>query len=399
MYHLRQWSFYLTVLAMPLVFAALGAFPQLRSAAQETPLPSVETVFNMNSAELTVPVGYIDQSGLIDPDAEENPDQFKAYLDEEDALKALHDGEIESYYIISADYLASGQVVQYSLNPQLLDDTDGAVRRLLRDNLLQSLDDPVLAARVVNPVEFVREGPPAPVFRFMPADLDTRRLITAGLVVALFVYVINVGGNLLLRALQIEVRASVLEIMVVSTTPGQFIGGKLLGLTTLTLAQAGLTLTAGALVYGRNLEETGPAALPMLALAMSIPYLVLGFLAYCGGVLGVAALWPDFRESALLLAGLRLLSLTPLIGALFILPDAGSMISVGLSVLPLTSHLLMPFRLFIDEVPWWQWIFGLLLLSGWTIFWIWFSFRLFRLNGLLTGRSISPRLVWYALRS
>jgi len=393
-YHLRQWSFYLTLVMMPLLFAAVGAFPRLRQAVQDTPLPPVETVFNLGSGRLEVPVGYVDKAGIVAAEAEEA--LFHRFPDEAAAAEALAQGRIESYYVIEADYVENGRVVQYSADPQLLAETDGAVSSFLRRQLIQSLNRPQLAARLERPVALVRQGPPPQRFRFIPAELDWRKLISAGLVVGLFAYLINVGGNLLLRALQREVRAKVLEVMVVSATPEQFIGGKLLGLTGLTLAQAGLALLAGAWVYGRNPNGAGPAALPVEAL-LSLPYLLLGFLTYCGIIMGVAALWPNFRESGLLLAGLRLASLTPLIGGLFILPEADGWIAVGLTLLPLTSFLLMPFRLLLTEVSWWQWGLGLALLAGWSGLCLWLSMRLFRLHGLLTGRLASPRVIWQAL--
>ncbi len=397
-FHLRQWTFYVTILIMPVVFAAIGALPRLQNAVEETPLPSVETILNPPSEGIDVLVGYVDYSGIILTLPEFETGGFQSYPDEATATKALEQGQIENYYVIAADYLQSGQVVQFSANPQLLADTDGAVRALLRDNVLQLLNNPELAARLERPVKLIRNGPAPPVIRFLPADLDLARLISAGLVIGLFVYVINVGGNFLLRALQREVRARVLEVMVVSTTPEQFIGGKLFGLTSLTLAQAGITLLAGALVYGQNPDGSGPAALPLAVLALSVPYLILGFLAYCGGLMAIAAMWPDFRESGALLGAMRLLTLMPLIGALFILPNPDSPLSVMLTLFPITSHLLMPFRMLITTVPVWQWAGGVLLLVVWTGLWVWLSMRLFRANSLLTGRSAEPSVLWQALR-
>jgi ABC-2 type transport system permease protein len=396
-YHLRQWTFYLTIIMMPLIFAAIGAIPRLREAAEATPLPSVETILNTSSAELTAPIGYVDHADLINriPQAQKN--YLYPFPDEAAAGKALAQGQIESYYVIAADYYRSGQVTQYTLSPQLLAETDAAVRDLLRLNLLERLNDPRLAARLEDPVDLVRQGPAPPVARFIPATMDWQKLVSAILVVGFFAYVINIGGNLLLRALQREVHAHVLEVMIMSTTPFQLIGGKLLGLTALTLVQAGLTLLAGVLVYGQNPDGSGPAALPWPILILSTPYLLLGFLAYCGGIMGFASLWPNFRESGVLLGGLRLLALTPLIGALFILADVDGPLSVSLSLLPFTAHLLMPFRLLLADVPEWQWGLGLLILMLWTIFWIWLSARLFRIHGLLTGRSLTPRIIWRAL--
>ncbi len=396
-YHLRQGAFYLAVLVMPLVFAAVGAFPRLQSLASETPLASVETVFT-ESETITVPTGYVDHAGLISQVPEAQADKFYPFTDEASAAAALQGGEIESYYVIEADYIQNGGVVQYSAKPQLLAETDTAVRKLLREMLLQSLGQPELAARLAQPVVLVRPGPPPPVFRFIPADLDLGQLASAGLVAGLFAYVINVGGNLLVRALQREQRARVLEMLVVSTTPAQFIGGKLLGLTLLSLVQVGVTLLAGVLVYGQNPDGSGPSALPLNALLLSLPYLLLGYLAYSGALIGIAAIWPTFQESGPLLAMLRLLVLSPLIGVLFILPHIDGPISIVLTLLPMTSPLLMPFRLLLGTVPLWQWTLGGLFLTVWTAFWIWLSIRLFRIYGLLTGLPVTPQAVWQALR-
>jgi len=399
MYHLRQWTFYLTIMVMPLVFAAVGALPRLQNVAQEAPLPQVETVLNMPSEEIEGVVGYVDHAGLVTTLPQTQAGSFKHFATEAAAEQAMQNGTIESYYVIAADYVQSGRVVQYSADPQLLSETDGAVTALLRANLLDTLSDPALANRLQEPANLVRQGPPPPVIRFIPANLDLSRLISAGLVVGLFVYVINVGGNLMLRALQREVRARVLEVMVVSTTPEQFIGGKLLGLTALTLAQAGVTLLAGALVYGQNPDGSGPAALPLTTLALSVPYLVAGFVAYSGGIIAIAALWPDFRESGALLGAMRLLTLTPLIGGLFILPNPNGALAVGFTLFPVTAHLLMPFRMLLTVVPLWQWATGGLILTAWAAFWVWLSMRLFRAHGLLTGRAASPRVLWQALWS
>ncbi|MBI1881305.1 MAG: ABC transporter permease [Chloroflexi bacterium] len=395
-YHLRQWTFYITFLGMPLAFAALGALPQLKAATQETPLARVETIFNQPET-ITTPTGYVDHAGIVKVVPETEAVNFRTYASESEASAALRRGEIESYYVIPADYVQSGQVTQYSPVPQLLAETDGAVKKLLRENLLHSLNDPRLAARLVTPVTLTRHGPPPPAFNFIPADLDMRRLISAGLVVALFAYILNISGILMLRTFQRETQARILEVLVVSTTPEQFIGGKIAGLSTLALGQAGITLLAGTLAYGHNPDGSGPAALPGTALVLSLPYLMLGYLAYCGAMMAVAAIWPNLPESLSLVAIARLVTLSPAIGVLFILPNPSGSLAIWLSLCPLTAPLLMPFRLLLGPAPLWQWAVGIIGLLVWATFCIWLSMRLFRAHGLLTGRTVTPKAVWAAL--
>ena len=396
-YHLRQWAFYVTALGMPLLFAAVGFLPQLRSATQQIPLASVETIFSETEV-VTVPTGYVDYAGIIREVPEKQAEKFQAFPDEVTAKFALEQSEIESYYVIDADYLNNGRVTQYSNNPQLLAGVDDVVQQLLRDNLLAEFDNDALARRLEDPVNLVRHGPPPTAFSFIPADTDLRRLASAGLVLLLFTYLINVGGSLVLRSLQREVRARVLEVLIVSTTPEQFIGGKLLGLTTLTIIQGVVALAAAAFVYGRNPSGTGPAALPVTVLFLSLPYLLLGYVAYCGGMMGLATIWPNLPESGTLLAMVRLMMYLPLGGVLFIIPDPHGPFAVGLTLLPLTSPMLTPFRLLLSSMPWQQWTLGILFLAALALFSIWLSARLFRMQGLLTGRSASVEMIRAVIR-
>ncbi len=396
-YHLRQWLFYAVTLVIPLMFAAAGLLPQLQQAAEETPLASVETIFTETEV-VTVPTGYIDPAGVLQTIPTEQAEALREFSDESGALAALEQGEIESYYVIAADYVQSGQVTQYSNNPQLLSGADDVMQRMLRQNLLHRIDDPRLAHRLGDPVNLVRTGAPPPALTFIPSETDLNRLAAAGLVLLLFAYLINVGGSLILRALQREVRARVLEVLIVSATPEQFIGGKLLGLTLLTLIQGILTLGVGALVYGRDGAAFGPSALPVAAVALSLPYLLLGYVTFCGGLMGLATIWPNLPESGTLLALVRLAMFTPLIGVLFIIPDPNGPFATFLTLFPPFAPMLMPFRLLLTTVPPWQWslgLVGLLLSAGFTV---WFSARLFRMQSLLTGRPPSPGRVWAALR-
>ncbi len=395
-FHLRQWAFYITALIIPLMFAAAGLLPQLEEVTQETPIAEVETIFTETTV-VKVPTGYVDLANVIKSVPEEQAENFQEFPDEMSAIAALEAEEIESYYVIDAEYVTNGRVTQYSNNPQLLSGGDDVLQRLLRANLLSAVDDEV-AERLQQPVNLIREGPPPAAFSFIPSTTDMRELASAGLILLLFAYLINVGGSLILRSLQREVRARVLEVLIVSTTPEQFIGGKLLGLTVLTMSQGIITLVVAYFVYGNNADSFGPATLPLTTLLLSLPYLLLGYVAYCGGMMSLTTVWPNLPESGSLLAIVRLLMFTPLIGVLFILPNPDSSAAIFLTLFPLTGPLLMPFRLLLTTVPIWQWAVGAILLLALAAFSVWLSARLFRIQSLLTGRTASPKVLWSALR-
>ncbi len=393
-FHLRQWTFYLSLFVMVGIFAAAGAIPQLRQAAAESPIGDVETVFSVEET-INTATGFVDYADIllhIPPDQAEN---LIKYATEEDAEAALKLTEIQRYYVIAPDYLETGQVTEFSLDAQLIVGTDAAISLILRQNLLRQLSDQDLAARVETPSEITLDGPPIPAFNFIPPDLDTSQIAAAALVAGFFTFLINISGALLLRALQRESESRVLEIVVTSTTPTQFIVGKLLGLTVLVMTQASLTLLAGLLVYGRSpANVAGPAQLSPTLIAISLPYLLAGYLAYSGTMLCIASLVPNFSESTQLQFIVRLISIMPMMGVVFILPNADGPAAIWLTLLPFFSPLLMPFRVLITAVPLWQILLSLLIQFLWAALLIWFSARLFRLYSILTGRTPIFRAIW-----
>ena len=86
------------------------------------------------------------------------------------------------------------------------------------------------------------------------------------------------------------------------------------------LIQAGATLLVGLLVYGRNPDGLGPAAIPPGLIAIALPYVLLGYLAYSGTMLCIAAILPNLAENTQLQFFIRLASLMPMLGVVFILP-------------------------------------------------------------------------------
>ena len=393
--NLGQPAFYLSLVLMVGIFVAAGAFPRLQDAASSTPLGEVETVLN-DSNIINEPIGFVDYAEVI-VDMPEEQQGLILYADEAAAEAALAAGEIDRYYVVAADYLDSGDVQLISNNPQLINASDRGFQEVLRHNLIQSSETPQIMPRLDQPFTFEWVKQPPPTFSFIPPELDRSQLSTAALVAGLFVYLINTSGFLLLGALQRESEARIMEVLITSASTVQFLGGKILGLSLLSFLQVGLALVAGVLVYGGNPDGSGPAAIPLDILLLTLPYLVLGYLSFSSIMLAVVVLFPNLGESMQLQLLIRIIILSPLIGAIFILPNAQSNISVFLTLFPFSSPLLMPFRLFVDAVPLGQLLASLVFLVGWTGLLFYSSTRLFRANTLLTGRTPTPRALWQAL--
>lgn len=381
-FHTGQASFWLSLLLMVGMFTAVGAFPRLQEATQNSGLADIETAFS-ESEVIRTPTGLIDLASIIQTIPPEQ--NLTRFTDETTAQQALTDGMIESYYLIPADYIETGNVVEVRLTPQLVVPQDFAMQAIIRQNLLAQADTPNLAERLEQPFIIQNEGPPIPPLSFMAVGIQIESLTAAFLVTILFTFLINMSGALLLRALQREAEANVLEMIVSSTTPSQFIVGKLLGISLIILVQGSVTLLAGLLTYGQT--GTNVAELSPTFILIAIPYVLGGYVAYSGTMMCVAALWPNFAESSQLQFIVRFVAVLPIAGVLFILPDPNSTLAITLTLVPFLSPMLMPFRILLTQVAGWQLLASLLLLLAWCSGLVWLSTRLFRTQSLLTGRT------------
>jgi hypothetical protein len=104
-------SFLLTAFGLPLisglVFIALSAASGSRSASGV-----VEKVFSMERRSSPIPEGYVDPGGNVRVLPAALPaGALREFPDEISAGQALQEGEISAYYLIPADYMATGELV------------------------------------------------------------------------------------------------------------------------------------------------------------------------------------------------------------------------------------------------------------------------------------------------
>ncbi len=72
----------------------------------------------------TTPIGYVDHSGLLadplpapEPEKPMKPVPMLPFATEADARSALEAGQIQAYYVIPEDYLSSGKLALFDINP------------------------------------------------------------------------------------------------------------------------------------------------------------------------------------------------------------------------------------------------------------------------------------------
>jgi len=391
-------SFLFVAVGLPLigalVFFGAGALsrssPELISGAGdggETP-----------GAAASRPTGYVDLAGLVRALPPDIPaDSLQTYPDEAAAASALAAGEISSYSVVPADYVATGQLllVKPDPNPITGDPQAWRMRWVLLVNLLGG--DTTLAQRVFNPMQ-VHATSLAP---------DTERDPNSPLAFAvpyatlmIFYMVILMASSLLLNSINGEKKNRVMEILMVSITPREMLAGKILGLGVAGLLQTVIWTVTGYAVLrlgGQALSLPAGFELPASILVWGLVFFLLGYLVYSSFMAGLGALAPSLREAS----QATFVIIAPLMIPLFfinqLISEPNGPLATAFSLFPLTAPITMMARLAAGDVPWWQPPLAAVLLAITAYLAMRAVAGMFRAQTLLSGQEFSVARFFAAL--
>jgi ABC-2 type transport system permease protein len=228
-----------------------------------------------------------------------------------------------------------------------------------------------------------------------PASLAEK--ITAGLVIGVMLFGIFTGAAYQFVAITGEKQLRVTEMVISAVTPQQWIDGKILGVSAYALAFTFTTVTGILLFVFVSLAFGSGWTIPM---EVTNPFIILslillglgGFLLWNTVFAAVSATVNDPNTSAR--GTLLLAPFAPAIFAIFAYKNPDSIGMQILSIVPFTSPAVLPARLVLTEVAWWEVAVALLLLA----LSIWFfrsaSGKIFRLGMLMHGKEPSFKEVW-----
>ncbi len=385
-------SFQLTAFGLPLISALLfAAFSLLNRSAPG----AVSGILNPAQPSLTFPEGFVDQSGLIEtiPDYV-SEDNLRAYQDEASAKSALLSGEISAYYLIPEDYLASGQVVFVSIDFNPMDAFRGGalIDQVLQVNLLEGnihLADIVtnpfaLQVMIQNPSNRLNQD--SPLVFFVPYS-----------VMLLYYMLILMSAGFLVSSLNKERENRMLEIMLVTVTPRQLLGGKFIGLGLMGLLVNFLWVGSayGLMVLsGSTFQLPAEFQLAPYILVWGVVYFLLGYAVYASLLGAVGAMLPNLRETSQATMVVILPMIIPLMFISILIAQPNSLLAVGLSLFPLTAPVTMMLRLTIITVPAWQLLLSVVILLLTAMFILRTVASMFRAQTMLSGHPLSLRNIY-----
>lgn len=332
--------------------------------------------------------GFVDYSGRIKSIPPGNENLITQFNSEEEAIQALHSGEISAYYLIPKDYLTSGEIfyIRPDFNPLSAESASSPIYALVAYNLLDGNLD--LAYRLQNPIN-------VSTVDLSGSQRDEQNWLTFFLpymITFLFYIVILTSSSLMLNSVSTEKVNRVMEILITSVTPQELLTGKIIALGLTGLLQTIVWLGAGLLLLnfsGRSFPLAASIQLPPTILIWGIFFFLFGYAVYASLMAGIGALVPNLREGSQLTTLVIMPLVVPLIFISSLLQTPDSPLALFLSIFPLTSPVTMMTRLSATNVPIGQILLSLALLAGTAWVFVRASARLFKTQNLLTGQSMN----------
>jgi ABC-2 type transport system permease protein len=195
-----------------------------------------------------------------------------------------------------------------------------------------------------------------------------------------------------------EKQQRITEQLVSAIPPQSWMDGKILGLAAVSIVN---TLTTGlALVALFLVGQTFVARLATIDLSFGSPLIallmvllpLLGFLLWFAFLCAVSAVIDDPNSSTK--GPLLMLPLLPMVIAFLVFTRPDGTVSQFFAIFPLTSWVVLPTRLLLTSVPWWETVLGIALLVA-TI-WLFrrAAGKIFATGMLMYGKEPSVREMW-----
>ncbi len=389
---LSRRSFWVMTFLFPLLVLGLNI------GSQTISMRVVERSRTQNMAGSAV--GYVDQAGLITRLPPDTPaGLLRAFPDRAAAQAALQSGELSQYYVISSDYIETGQLtlVQRTFNPLASIAGQQGFEYIVNYGLV---GDEEKARLLVNPTARLQKQALAP-----RAGIDRESPLAFWVpyaVMFLFLFSLTMSSSMMLQSVTKEKETRTAEVLLLSLRPRDLMLGKVLGLGVVALFQMFVWSGGGLLLMKRGQQALDMAAsfdLPLSFFVWIALYFLLGYLMYASALAAIGVLAPTAREAAQFTFIVILPLLIPLWLSSAFIEEPNGGLAVFLSLFPLTAPLAMAARLATASVPAWQPAVGLVGLALVAYLFVLVAARLFRADTILSTASLTWKRIGQELRA
>ena len=389
--HVFRKRFLLVLFGLPLFIAAMMG---------------VGILVGLMSSE-RVSVGLLDSANYITNQVDqyiangENDDVFSDVKlvfpeSEEQAENWLRSGDITAYYVIPASYPDSGNInLISSVEPD--NDVISALDDFLHEKQLAALDANI-RERIENDPEITVQS----------ISTDRQQTSSAWYMIlvpifsgVLFIIVINTSGGYLLRAVVEEKENRTMEIMLTSLSPNQLMSGKIYGNLSVGLLQMlvwfGLPLILF-LLFGPAVLHELDASIDPQFIYLSLLTLLPAFVLVAAMMAALGATVTETQEAQQVSGLFTLPIVAPYWFMALLMDNPNSAFSIGLSLFPLTAPVSLPLRAVFTDVPLWQSILSVSLLTVCAGLAVYLAGKIFHLGMLSYGKRLKFKDIVHGLR-
>jgi ABC-2 type transport system permease protein len=279
-----------------------------------------------------------------------------------DGRARVADGTLDA--LVSGAPAALTVTVNQTLDDELRGVLNGLVRQQVLRGQLAALEDPadLDVDRVLRTVSEAH----VTVHALSPVDTshDTRRLSMALVVVALLYLALLLYGSLVAQGVAEERSGRVVEFLLAAVRPRQLLAGKVAGLGLVGLVQLAVVGVVG-LVVGLAVSVLPSFGAAVAALVWGLLWYVLGFLLYALVFAAAGALASRQEDvQSVLMPVTAVLVVAFVLGFAMLSRDPTGTATTVLSLIPPLSPILMPGRLALGIVPFWQVLLALVLTTA-----------------------------------
>jgi len=227
-------------------------------------------------------------------------------------------------------------------------------------------------------------------------------LFFAWIIVLLLYMMIAIYGQNIMRGVVEEKTNRVAEVVVSSVKPDTMLAGKILGTASVALTQVCVWMALSVALYvvrvpllakfGVNMPSAIriPSITPLVGFALFV-FFVLGFMLYAALFGAVGAMVSNQEDVQQAVMPVMLLLVMSLIFMQPILLNPSSTLAKTMSWLPFSAPLMMPLRMALITIPWYEIVGAMLsvLVGTWVAIWV--SARIYRVGLLMYGKRPSLR--------
>ena len=329
------------------------------------------------------------------------------------AVRTVVDNEVNGFIVLDSSTVANRSVTYAGRNASSLSDVQALMANVKQQVLAQRLEREGLdAARVTALTAEKLETKTKKIGDKGLEGGSGMGNLAFGYIVAFLLYMMIVlYGQNILRGVMEEKTTRVAEVVVSSVSTDTLLAGKVLGvgLVAITQVVSWVVLTMGILFYlgpilfakmggaaGATTEAASARGLPTDAIMSALPspgaavvilsYFVLGFIFYSALFAAVGAMvssQEDVQQASMPVM-LMLVSSVIFMQPILLKPD--SPLSRTMSLIPFSAPILMPLRMSLVAVPWYELTASLGGVALACVAAIWLSARIYRVGLLMYGK-------------